>query len=116
MGVSKIVISEEVYKILCKFDFWLNLEFLCIKLCIYIGEFIFILGIVQLIVKYKDKQYDLKVEVVKGKILCLFGCDWFDVIKLCWDEVFQIKIEVQFDVEQILKKYEVVFKKELGIV
>lgn len=54
--------------------------------------------------------------MVKGKTPCLLSRDWLDVIKLCWDEVFQIKTEVQSDVEQILKKYEVVFKKELGTV
>lgn len=65
---------------------------------------------------YKNKQYDLKAEVVKVKTPCLLGRDWLDVIKLCWDEVFQIKIEVHSDVEQILQKYEVVFKKGLGTV
>lgn len=69
---------------------------------------------VQLIVNYKDKQYDLKAEVVKGKTPCLLGRDWLDVIKLCWDEVFQIKIEVHSDVEQILQKYEVVSRKDWG--
>lgn len=54
--------------------------------------------------------------MVKRKTPCLLGRDWFNVIKLCWDEVFQIKTEVQSDVEQILKKYEVVFKKGLGTV
>lgn len=110
------MISEEVYKTLCKSDSRLNLEPSCTKLRTYTGELIPILGTVQLIVKYKDKQYDLKAEVVKGKTPCLLGRDWLDVIKLCWDEVFQIKTEVQSDVEQILKKYEVVFKKELGTV
>lgn len=42
--------------------------------------------------------------MVKRKTPCLLGRDWFDVIKLCWDEVFQIKTEVLSDVEQILKK------------
>lgn len=94
-GASKTVISEEVYKTLCKSDSRLNLKPSCTKLRTYTGELIpILLGTVQLIVNYKDKQYDLKAEVVKRKTPCLLGRDWFDVIKLCWDEVFQIKTEV----------------------
>lgn len=111
-GASKTVISE-VYKTL-----YVNL-ILGWNLNLHVQNCVLTLGNlfpVQLIVNYKNKQYDLKAEVVKGKTPCLLGRDWLDVIKLCWDEVFQIKIEVHSDVEQILQKYEVVFKKGLGTV
>lgn len=54
----------------------------------------------QYILTYKDKHYDLKAEVVKGKTPCLFGRNWLDVITMCWDEVFQIKTDVQSDVDR----------------
>ena len=81
-GASKTVISEEVFKDLCKSEPHLRLQLSVTKLHTYAVERIPLLGTVQLRVTYNEKQFDLKAEVVKGKTPCLLGRDWIDSIKL----------------------------------
>ena len=74
-GASKTVISEEMFKDLCKSEPHLKLQPSVTKLRTYIDELIPILGIVKLRVTYNEKQFDFKAEVVKGKSPCLLGRD-----------------------------------------
>ena len=93
-----------------------------LKLKTYTGEIVSPEGVGQLMVKYRDQQFELPVTVVKGSVPNLMGRDWLSRLQLKWDQLFPNvssacvqKLEgVPTSVANLVEEFPTVFTDELG--
>ena len=74
-------------------------------------------GVGEVEVTYKDQEMKLSLTVVEGNVPTLLGRDWLEKLKLCWCELFPLKInmiEIDERVKTIKDKYPDVFSGKLG--
>ena len=76
----------------------------------YTGETLTICGENQVIVKYKNQQYNLPLVVVEGDGPPLFGRNWLQQITLDWKEIGMVTTNL----DSLLQRYHSLFKDELG--
>ena len=102
--------SEETYSKLRD-----KVELRCSKavLSTYTGERISVTGEVTVPVNYQDQQHYLPAIVVKGPGPNLLGRDWLQVVKLDWQNIFNIQ-ENNPQLQRVLEEHKDVFSKELG--
>ena len=87
----------------------------CLKT--FTGEQIPILGKIAVEVCYQQQCHQLSLIVVKGKGHSLFGRDWLMHFQLDWKTIGLVTLEnAGAKVNVLLKKYEEVFKGELGTI
>ena len=113
-GAAVSVVSEDTYKELF-FDLPLKIASVCLKT--FTGEQIPILGEIAVEVCYQQHCHQLSLIVVKGKGHSLFGRDWLMHFQLDWKTIGLVTLEnASAKVNVLLKKYEEVFKGELGTI
>ena len=113
-GAAVSVVSEDTYKELF-FDLLLKRASVCLKT--FTGEQIPILGEIAVEVCYQQQRHQLSLIVVKGKGHSLFGRDWLMHFQLDWKMIGLVTLgNASAKVNALLKKYEEVFKGELGTI
>lgn len=65
-------------------------------------------------VKYKSQKKNLAVLVVKGQRQNLGGWDWFQELKLNWEEIFKLDRSTIPAFQEILYAHPATFKERLG--
>ena len=106
-GPSISIISEKTYKTQLPH---LHLHKSDILLRTYTGETLTICGENQVVVKYKNQQYNLPLVVVEGDGPPLFGRNWLQQITLDWKEIGMVTTNL----DSLLQRYHSLFKDELG--
>ena len=109
-GAARSILSEETYSKLRD-----KVELRCSKavLSTYTGERISVTGEVTVPVNYQDQQHYLPAIVVKGPGPNLLGRNWLQVVKLDWQNTFNIQ-ENNPQLQRVLEEHKDVFSKELG--
>ena len=82
------------------------------KLKTYMGEYIPVLGTIDVIVKYREKEVELSVLVVDGTGPNLLGRDWLSKLSINLGEVFSLV--TPSPLAEVLAKYPNVFTEQLG--
>lgn len=85
-----------------------------VRLRTYTGEPVVILGVVQVMVKYKDQQEKLKLHVVKGAGPSLLGRDWLSKLDIDLGSLNNLSTEPS--TEAVLARHKSVFEEELGLI
>ena len=73
------------------------------------------MGAVDVTVTYKGQSHKVPLIVVKGSGLTLMGCNWLQLFKLDWQEIFLVQSNSVSPIQQILQKHSNVFQEGLGI-
>ena len=113
-GAAVTVISEALYSELGDGGV---LKKAHLNLSTYTGEVVEPKGVGNVLVEYKDQKLRLPVTVVSGRVPVLLGRDWLKYLKLCWAELFPVKVnklETDMRVKRIQDKYPDVFSGKLG--
>ena len=76
------------------------------------GEYIPVLGTIDVIVKYREKEVELSVLVVDGTDPNLLGRDWLSKLSIILGEVFSLV--TPSPLSEVLAKYPNVFTEQLG--
>ena len=63
-----------------------------VRLCLYSGESIPVLGSVDVTVTYKTQCHKVTLIVVKGSGITLMGRNWLQVFNLDWQEILFYKV------------------------
>ena len=111
-GASLSLMSETTYKKLWESDTLPDLQQTAVKLRTYTGEEIGVLGCINVKVQSKEQEAHLPLLVVKGNGPSLLGRNWLTKLRLYWQEIFSVR--TNHSLESLLKRYEGVFKDELG--
>ena len=88
-----------------------------LRLRTYTGQIVKPKGVAEVEMTYKDQKMKLSFTVVEGNVPTLLGRDWLERLKLCWSELFPLKIntiEIDERVRTIKDKYPDVFSGKLG--
>ena len=82
----------------------------------YTGEPIKPVGTVKVPVSYESQSYELQLEVMESETHPLLGCNWLNVLKLNWQQIFQVSENksVSGSVKDLCEKYQQLFKPGLG--
>ena len=107
---ARSILSEETYSKLRD-----KVELRCSRavLSTYTGERISVTGEVTVPVNYQDQQHYLPAIAVKGPGPNLLGRDWLQVVKLNWQDIFNIQ-ENNPQLQRVLEEHNEVFSNELG--
>ena len=73
-------------------------------------------GVGEVEVTYKDQKMKLFLTAVVGNVPTLLGRDWLERLRLCWSELFPLKIntiEIDERVRTIMDKYPDLFRGKL---
>lgn len=84
-----------------------------IKLETNTAEKITVIGVADVQVKYQGQKADFSILIVDGTGPSLLGRGCLEEIQLNWDEIKHVTPET-VTLQQVLSKYECVFKEELG--
>ena len=109
-GASVSVISEQTYLATWNLP-QPTLEKSEIKLLTYTGELLQVKGCMQARVSYREQEEALPLLVVAGAGPTLLGRDWLHKLRLDWQHLNRLQ---HSPMEEILHKYNNVFKDELG--
>ena len=109
-GGSVSVISESTFNSVLKDTGSIEPTGIC--LCTYMGQELPVLGTTTINVRYGSQTTSLPLVVVKGDGASLFGRNWLEHIKFNWSAIHSVS-NTQ-DIEDILKNYQQLFRKELG--
>jgi transposase InsO family protein len=109
-GASFSLISEETYN--STFGDSLSLDKSDIKLEMYSGDSITVLGVMHVLVSYNTQSATVPLLVVKGKGHSLFGRNWLEHFQLDWSTINSINLETS--VSTLSRKYPNLFRNELG--
>ena len=112
-GAAVSILSESTYNQLCEANGKLDLMPPDIKLKLYTGHRIGVLGSCLVTMKYEDYKRKLSVLVVKGQGLCLLGQNWLSELKLNLKVIG--RVEAKEDIHVVIDKYCEVFERGLGM-
>ena len=107
-GAAYSLMSENNFRLLFPER---ELALTTIRLCVYSGEAIDILGSVDVNVTYKEQSACVPLLVVKHSGPNLLGRDWLQKFKLDWREIHSIQLS---PLQALLDKYHTVFQDTLG--
>ena len=114
-GASVSIISEAAYRKYWKKGQAPPIVSSSTNLKTYTGEKLSIKGVINVTVKYEDQCHSLQLTVVKGSGPSLLGRDWLLKIKLNWEKLQLNYVRPKaLKLEDILNRYNVLFKDELG--
>lgn len=114
-GASLSVISESTYYKLWPSNAAPKLLDSEVKLRTYTGDYLKVLGEIEVEVHYKRQCHTVGLVVVTGNGPSLVGRDWLAKFKLDWGELYYTD-RVPEALQGILHKYQAVFRDELGMV
>ena len=118
-GASLSLISEATYRKLWPKDKAPQTESTQIKLRIYTGEELEVLGTINVDVIFKEQLQNLRLVIVAGGGPSLMGQDWLRKIQLDWNELYFTQANNNndsFSLQVLLNKYRSVFRDGLGTV
>ena len=104
------LISEQAYKATWS-EGAPTLEQSTVKLHIYTGEQIVVVGSITATVCYNAHVVELPLLIIKSEGPSLFGHNWLSKMKLDWCAINQVASQVY---KKVIDKYPEVFKDELG--
>lgn len=112
-GASRSIISEDSFQ--RKFPQRL-LGKSKVRLKTYGGHYVQVQGEVEVVVSYQDQKAKLMLLVVQGEGPSLMGRDWLSVLKLDWQDIFQVTVtsDRSEQLEKVLQEYQEVFGPDLG--
>ncbi|XP_058872250.1 uncharacterized protein K02A2.6-like [Acipenser ruthenus] len=110
-GASFTVISESTYRGTWHGKQLPPLSKSAIKLRTYTGEEIKVIGIIAVEVQYNQQSCTLPILIVFGNGPSLLGRNWLKKLKLDWSNLYHMGTT---SVQDILNRYAVVFRDELG--
>ena len=111
------VISEETYSKL-----WSNvnnvpkLNTTDVKLRMYTGETVKILGLIRIDVEYQEQKEKLNLLIVAGAGPTLLGRDWLCKIRLDWRGMLNKIYTSPANLQEILHEHKAMFSEELGLI
>ena len=109
-GAARSILSQETYS---KSRDKVELRCSRAVLSTYNGERISVTEEVTVPVNYQDQQHYLPAIAVKGPGPNLLGRDWLQVVKLNWQDIFNIQ-ENNPQLQRVLEEHNKVFSNELG--
>ena len=113
-GASATIISDATYQHIQSQNGTFPLQPAQVNLKTYTGETLSLLGSIPLQVRYGNQQVDLVGHVVSGEGPNLLGRDWLQKLTIDFGSIHAHTTEQSAQLEQILDKYSVAFKEELG--
>ena len=111
-GASVSVVGKETFESIQNSSTILDLQKTAIKLKTYTGQQIAVLGSVIVPVEYQGQSLNLPLIVTEGDGPSLLGRDWLSALRLDWKSIGTVVSTLTL--QQILEKYNSVFKEELG--
>ena len=111
-GASVSVIGKQTFESLRKGVSTLELQSTAVNLKTYTGESIAVLGSVLVAVEYRGQTLNLPLIVTQAEGSPLLGRDWLSALRLDWKTIFTVS--TMLSLQQILDKYNGVFKEGLG--
>ena len=111
-GATLSLVSETTYGKLWKVP--PKLKPTTTRLSTYSGQRLVVLGTLSAEVQYEAQQVVLSILVVQGSGPTLLGRDWLKHIQLNWKELSIHYIRKYRSLDEVLAKYESLFRPELG--